>query len=170
MKKLLGFQLADLTGKNIQGDDNDPSNLPSFDIMSPERATEVMAQLGCREDSRAKYLLMPIFEGCIEEPTIDGQPLKFEREPDEEGDDLIAVAPNGMRIRGTLERAFAVAPTHSFSRKQDGSLEYEFYGETDNFYDNQETVERDGRPVFEDDEGNQWTEDQIRLIRNPEAK
>ena len=71
MAQLLGFQLADPNGVNIQGDDDDPLNLLSFQIMSPDNAAKAMAQL----DPSARYLLMPIYAGDIEEPRILGETL-----------------------------------------------------------------------------------------------
>ncbi|WP_262298186.1 hypothetical protein [Microvirga sesbaniae] len=67
-RRMLGFQLADPSGHNIQGDDEDPLNLTSFQIMTPAYAVAAIAKLG--GDSR--YLLMPIFEGDIEEPSLIG--------------------------------------------------------------------------------------------------
>lgn len=65
MKQLLGFQLADARGANIQGDDDDPTGLASFEIMDVALAHSVIATL-------PGYLLMPIFSGDIEEPRIVG--------------------------------------------------------------------------------------------------
>jgi hypothetical protein len=62
----LGFQIADANGKNIQGDDNDPSRLPSFHIMNEFEATEVMAKFG----QQYSLTLQPIYEGDIEEPSF----------------------------------------------------------------------------------------------------
>ena len=66
MRKLLGYQLADKDGVNIQGDDEDPTGLNSFDVMPHEVANLVMQDLG----DEADILLMPIFEGDVEEPRI----------------------------------------------------------------------------------------------------
>jgi len=65
MARLIGFQLASLSGENIQGDNDDPTNLRSFEVMSFAIASKVMRQLGSR-----KFLLMPIYEGDVEEPVI----------------------------------------------------------------------------------------------------
>lgn len=64
--KLLGFQLADPSGCNIQGDDDDPLGLMSFQIMSPAYAAKAIEKLG---DS-PRYLLMPIYEGDVEDPHV----------------------------------------------------------------------------------------------------
>ena len=66
MPKLLGFQIADHMGENIQGDDNDPSGLPSFHILN---STEAWAIIAAHGKSRS-LLLQPIFEGDIEEPVL----------------------------------------------------------------------------------------------------
>lgn len=64
MRKLLGYQIASATGENIQGDEGDPSGLPSFHIMTAAEAAPIL------EASAERLLLMPIFEGDIEEPTF----------------------------------------------------------------------------------------------------
>ncbi len=64
-KPLLGFQLADVTGHNIQGDDNDPTGLASFEVMTPDFAVHFMSS-----KPSIRYLLMPIYVGDIEEPVI----------------------------------------------------------------------------------------------------
>jgi len=66
VKKLVGYQLADKNGVNIQGDDEDPTGFTSFEVMSPEIAHQVMQDLGDETD----FLLMPIFDGDVEEPRI----------------------------------------------------------------------------------------------------
>jgi len=66
MRGLLGFQITDATGTNIQGDDNDPIGLASFEVMSPLSAIAVMAGLPADHS----YLLQPIYQGDIEEPVI----------------------------------------------------------------------------------------------------
>lgn len=62
---LLGFQIADRNGVNIQGDEGDPSGQPSYHIMNAVEASAVLAG-----NPDAGLLLMPIFEGDIEEPTF----------------------------------------------------------------------------------------------------
>ena len=70
--QLLGFQLADPSGCNIQGDDDDPLGLMSFQIMSPAYAAKAIERLG---DS-PRYLLMPIYEGDVEDPRVLDLPLQ----------------------------------------------------------------------------------------------
>ncbi len=64
-QKFLGFQLANAAGDVIQGQDGDPSKLTHSDIMTPKVATKLIFDL-----PSADYLLMPIFEGMIENPKI----------------------------------------------------------------------------------------------------
>lgn len=73
MTKLLGFQIADKNGNNIQGDDGDPSGLPSYQILS---AQEAEAVLGNTDD---RYLLQPIYEGDIEEPELPSEEVPTSR-------------------------------------------------------------------------------------------
>src|SRR3546814_15173694 len=49
-----------------QGDDNDPSGLPSFHILNEFEATEVMANFG----QQHSLTLQPIYEGDIQEPSF----------------------------------------------------------------------------------------------------
>jgi len=65
MTKLLGYQLTNLKGENIQGKNEDPTNMASFEIMAPVFASYVMRLMATR-----KFLLMPIYEGDIEDPKI----------------------------------------------------------------------------------------------------
>lgn len=62
-RKLLGYQIADAGGVNIQGDDADPSGEPSFRILSAAEAQAVV-------ERHEGFLLMPIYEGDIEDPTL----------------------------------------------------------------------------------------------------
>lgn len=62
-RKLLGFQIADRSGTNIQGDDHDPSGHPSFRILSAAEAQAVL-------EENEGLLLMPIYEGDIEDPEL----------------------------------------------------------------------------------------------------
>jgi hypothetical protein len=62
-KTLIGFQLADRTGVNIAGDDSDPSHFHSFEVIHPEDAATAASRW-------PGHLLMPIYEGDIEEPVI----------------------------------------------------------------------------------------------------
>ncbi len=62
-RKLLGYQIADADGVNIQGDDADPSGEPSFRILNAQEAQAVV-------EAHEGFLLMPIYEGDIEEPEL----------------------------------------------------------------------------------------------------
>jgi hypothetical protein len=80
----------------------------------------------------------------------------------------VLVGPNGMRIRGTLERVLGVALIQSATMKR-GKLDYEYEGETEIFWDGQETVtDEKGETVFVDVEGNEWPESELRLREVPD--
>lgn len=61
---LVGYQIANAQGENIQGDDGDPSGYASYEILSERAARAVL------EKTDGNYLLCPIYEGDIEEPTF----------------------------------------------------------------------------------------------------
>lgn len=63
--RLLGYQIADQFGENIQGDEGDPSGEPSYRVLSMEEANAIMEDPANRD-----LLLMPIREGDIENPTL----------------------------------------------------------------------------------------------------
>jgi len=66
---LLGFQISDAAGNNIQGDDGVhlpqlATEYPSFAIFAPSLAAAIVARVG------PGYLLQPIFEDEVENPLI----------------------------------------------------------------------------------------------------
>jgi len=82
---------------------------------------------------------------------------------------MIAVGPNGKEISGTLEtlrgRAGVIFHAEPISgEEQEGHLCFSWDGGTDVFWDEQKTVTNEkGQRIFLDEEGNQWTEDDITL-------
>lgn len=66
-RKLLGYQMADHMGENIQGDDNDPSGHPSFYVLNAAEAWRVL-----EDNPDHGLLLMPIYEGDVENPSFAG--------------------------------------------------------------------------------------------------
>jgi len=76
-----------------------------------------------------------------------------------------AFAPNGSPIMGTLEvvSARAEITDDSFERDKDGNVTFDWLGATTVFWDDQETVIRDDKPVFLAEDGTEWTSDQIVL-------
>ena len=62
-RPLVGYQVADEAGNNIQGDHNDPSGLTSFEIMPSNLALNTIEHM-------RGFSLYPIFEGDIEKPVI----------------------------------------------------------------------------------------------------
>jgi hypothetical protein len=85
---------------------------------------------------------------------------------------MYAYSPNGSPIVGTLETIPGTAQIQhgSFQRDKDGSLDFGWCGETDVFWDGQETVERDGKRVFVDKDGHEWTENQLKLRTRPRKR
>lgn len=72
-------------------------------------------------------------------------------------------SPTGVQITGTLESLTARA--HISGIADDGTPEHS--GGSEIFYDDGKTVERDGKPVFLDEEGGEWTFDQL-TSENPD--
>lgn len=66
-------------------------------------------------------------------------------------------APNGLEITGTLEALTGRARISGIS--EDGTPEHA--GGTEVFLEDGKTVERNGKPVFLDEEGGEWTFDQL---------
>ena len=80
----------------------------------------------------------------------------------------VLVAPNGLVIRGTLERLSGVGLIYKADLKN-GRLEFEFYGETEIWYDETRTAENEkGETLFVDIEGNEWPEGQLKLVDEKE--
>lgn len=67
--KLLGFQIANNRGRNIAGDDDDPTGFASFEVMAPQMTIQWIEK-NAGKVSAGGYLLMPIFESDIEEPSV----------------------------------------------------------------------------------------------------
>ena len=63
---LLGYQIADSMGRNIQGDENCPGGHSSYQILTPARAHEILASL---PNGGKGYTLQPICRGDIEAAT-----------------------------------------------------------------------------------------------------
>ena len=51
----------------------------------------------------------------------------------------------------------------SFTRNENGTLTFEYEGYTQVFWEEQRTVDWNGRPIFLDEEGFQWEETQLLL-------
>ena len=74
-------------------------------------------------------------------------------------------APNGKSIVGTLETVPGCAWAATFEVLQDNALSPEYSGETDVWWDGQETVRRDGEDIYLDEDYEEWPES--KLIRIP---
>ena len=68
------------------------------------------------------------------------------------------LSPTGSPIIGTLERLSGRAEIIGIDHT---TGEPEYQGGTEIFYDDQETVTRDGKMVFLDEAGGEWTFDQL---------
>ncbi len=76
----------------------------------------------------------------------------------------------GASIEGTAETVPGKALTQrdSFERGKDGRITWEYAGDTKVYWDGQETIEREGKTVFVDENGDEITEDQVELVeRDP---
>ena len=80
-----------------------------------------------------------------------------------------AIAPNGKAIIGTAELTpgTALISEGSWVLNKDGVLEFEFLGETEMDWDGQYTKETpQGRMLFVDEDGNEWPDDEIKLVED----
>lgn len=77
-----------------------------------------------------------------------------------------AYAPNGNLIVSSKEiiPAAAMIRVDSFRKREDGSIGFEYLGETEKFYDDQTTITNaEGKVIFIDADGDEWSEDQLEL-------
>ena len=72
--------------------------------------------------------------------------------------------PNGTYIKGTLETITGVAMISIEGANPNGTFAYDYEGETDIDWNSQTTVENDKGTVFVDDDGDQWSGDQLVLV------
>lgn len=81
-----------------------------------------------------------------------------------------AFAPNGSPILGTLEKLSGRAEIteDSYKKNPDGTLDFDYQGGTEIFYDDQETVVQEGKRMFLSADGNEWPEDQLVLREGEE--
>lgn len=73
------------------------------------------------------------------------------------------MAPNGAFIAGTAEAASGYSALSYLAKGEDGTLDWDFSGSTEGFYDGQTTITfgPGGPQLFEDDEGNWWSEHRL---------
>lgn len=74
---------------------------------------------------------------------------------------VLVAGPNGLPITGILEACPCRCRIAKFWRTSDGTLDFEYSGGSEMFYDEQKTVERGNQRVFLDEEGNEWLESQL---------
>jgi hypothetical protein len=60
----------------------------------------------------------------------------------------------------------ALIDERSWKRLPDGSLDFEWVGQTVLCWDGQYTKERDGKDLYVDENGEEWTADEIRLVED----
>lgn len=77
-----------------------------------------------------------------------------------------AFTPTGKEIVGALETVPGcanIAPD-SFRYEADGSIKFDYGGETRMYWEEQRAVETDGQPVYLDDDGEEWKEDELIFV------
>jgi hypothetical protein len=79
--------------------------------------------------------------------------------------DLIALSPKGTKITCTLETVQGTCGVYFEGVNADGKPIFDYDGSgTDVDWNSQETVKRDGKTVFFDENGDEWLEDQITVV------
>lgn len=71
------------------------------------------------------------------------------------------IAPNGRAIIGSAETISATAHVLGGWRSENGDLQWDCSGQSQVHWDSQITETKDGKAIFVDDLGNEWTEDQL---------
>jgi hypothetical protein len=81
-----------------------------------------------------------------------------------------AFAPNGLQILGTLEmiQGRAEIECATFGRDEKGVVTFEYAGDTEIFWDEQKTAQKNGHDIFLDEEGWEWTEEELVLREDDE--
>ena len=76
-----------------------------------------------------------------------------------------AYSPNGDEIVATCDfvPANALIVMDSFARNPDGSLSFDWVGESKMCWDGQYTKHEDGKPLYVDERGMEWTADELVL-------
>lgn len=68
------------------------------------------------------------------------------------------------RVVGTAESLLATAYLNEIYRKDDGSLGFEYAGESKIHWDTQEARTKDDKVIFVTESGREVTEDQVELV------
>jgi len=66
-RRLIGFQFANHAGANVAGDPDDPAQAPSYAVIP-------VAHMAAWAAHAPNFLLMPIFDGDVEQPAFIGPP------------------------------------------------------------------------------------------------
>jgi hypothetical protein len=69
-------------------------------------------------------------------------------------------------IIGTSESLLATAYVSDFSRNDDGTITFEYDGESKLHWDTQETLKKDGKLLFVTETYREVTEDEIELVED----
>jgi hypothetical protein len=79
---------------------------------------------------------------------------------------MVLISPEGTRIIGTLEKLSGRGEIDlgSIRANPQGGFTFEYEGTTEVFWDGQETEVWDGERVFLDADGNEFTENTLRLV------
>jgi|ERR1051326_8512843 hypothetical protein len=79
-----------------------------------------------------------------------------------------AISPTGSPIVGSADwvPGNALIEEGSWKWLPDGSFDFEWVGETVLCWDGQYTRARDGKDLYVDEDGEEWTADEIRLVAN----
>ena len=77
-----------------------------------------------------------------------------------------AKAPNGKRIVAMcdLVPANSLIADDTFRRDPDGSIAFEWAGESVLCWDGQYTMQREGEDLYVDEDGETWRESEIKLV------
>lgn len=76
---------------------------------------------------------------------------------------------SGTRIRGTLEQLKGVAEVLGFEQLPDGTIEPEWEGYTELWWDEQRTVKNaQGKHIYVDEDGDEYTLDELELREDEE--
>jgi hypothetical protein len=77
---------------------------------------------------------------------------------------VVVSAPNGLPIVGTPEVCPCRSRIAQFWRNRDGTLDFDYGGASEMFFEEQRIVQRRRERVFLDEQGNEWRESQLIVI------
>lgn len=83
---------------------------------------------------------------------------------------LVVKADHSIEILGTLDLVPCRAEVAGATRLPDGTLDLEWAGGSEVFWDDQRTVQRQGQDVYLDENGNEYLESEIDVIEDGEEE